>query len=69
VSPLFRQYPVNTIDGGAHDLSQGLGLIRSSNTQPVLVLRFEATDPKSLEDLPAGGDGWLVEQGVKTETA
>ena len=29
----------------------GWGLIRSSNTQPVLVLRFEATDEKRLEKI------------------
>src|SRR6185312_2907586 len=37
-------YPVNTIDGVRITFPQGWGLLRASNTQPVLVMRFEATD-------------------------
>ena len=29
----------------------GWGLVRASNTQPVLVLRFEAQDAKTLEEI------------------
>jgi phosphomannomutase/phosphoglucomutase len=29
----------------------GWGLIRASNTQPVLVMRFEANDPAALESI------------------
>jgi len=38
------QYPVNTIDGVRITFPKGWGLLRASNTQPVLVMRFEATD-------------------------
>jgi len=69
VSHFSAKYPVNTIDGVRMTFPKGWGLIRSSNTQPVLVLRFEATDPKSLEAYRQEVMGWLAEQGVKTETA
>jgi phosphomannomutase/phosphoglucomutase len=69
VSHFSAKYPVNTIDGVRMAFPKGWGLIRSSNTQPVLVLRFEATDPKSLEAYRQEVMGWLAEQGVKTETA
>src|SRR5205823_374432 len=36
------KYPVSTLDGVRITFSQGWGLLRASNTQPVLVLRFEA---------------------------
>ena len=39
------RYPVNTIDGVRITFPKGWGLLRASNTQPVLVMRFEATDP------------------------
>jgi phosphomannomutase len=39
---------VNTIDGLRVDWSDGFGLLRSSNTTPVLVLRFEGHTPEAL---------------------
>jgi phosphomannomutase len=39
---------LSTIDGLRVDWPDGFGLIRSSNTTPVLVLRFEGTTPESL---------------------
>lgn len=38
----FADFPVSTIDGVRIEFPHGWGLIRASNTQPVLVLRFEA---------------------------
>jgi phosphomannomutase/phosphoglucomutase len=38
-----RDYPVNAIDGVRINFGDGWGLVRASNTQPVLVLRFEAS--------------------------
>jgi len=35
-------YPVQTIDGVRISFATGWGLVRASNTQPILVLRFEA---------------------------
>jgi phosphomannomutase/phosphoglucomutase len=39
------------IDGVRVDFGDGWGLIRASNTQPVLVLRFEAPTPARLEEI------------------
>jgi phosphomannomutase/phosphoglucomutase len=58
------KYPINTIDGVRMTFPQGWGLIRSSNTQPVLVLRFEATDPKALDAYRGEVMTWLAAQGV-----
>ena len=44
-----RTNEVNDVDGARVDFEKGWGLIRASNTQPVLVLRFEADDKDSLE--------------------
>ncbi len=40
-----------TIDGIRFNTKNGWGLVRSSNTQPALVLRFEANSPENLEKL------------------
>jgi phosphomannomutase/phosphoglucomutase len=45
------RYEVNTIDGARIQFGDGWGLIRASNTQPVLVLRFEARTPERLEEI------------------
>ena len=42
---------VITVDGVRAVFEKGWGLIRASNTQPVLVMRFEASDPASLESI------------------
>jgi phosphomannomutase/phosphoglucomutase len=39
---------VNTVDGVRITFSNGWGLVRASNTQPVLVLRYEANSQDSL---------------------
>jgi phosphomannomutase/phosphoglucomutase len=58
------KYPVNTIDGVRMTFPKGWGLIRSSNTQPVLVLRFEATDPDARDAYRGEVMSWLAAQGV-----
>ena len=40
---LRKDYPVNEVDGVRVSFSDGWGLVRASNTQPALVLRFEAS--------------------------
>jgi phosphomannomutase/phosphoglucomutase len=42
---------VITVDGIRAVFQNGWGLIRSSNTQPVLVMRFEAVDQASLQSI------------------
>jgi phosphomannomutase/phosphoglucomutase len=46
-----KRHEVVDIDGVRIILPDGWGLIRASNTQPVLVLRCEATSPEKLEDI------------------
>lgn len=46
-----KSYNVIDIDGVRVDFSDGWGLVRSSNTQPVMVLRFEAKTEKRLEEI------------------
>ncbi len=59
------RYPVNTIDGVRISLPDGWGLLRASNTQPVLVLRFEATTAEARDAHQADVMAWLAERGVK----
>ena len=44
---------VGTIDGLRVDFADGFGLVRASNTTPVLVLRFEGHTPEALERIQA----------------
>ncbi|MNV47067.1 Phosphomannomutase/phosphoglucomutase [compost metagenome] len=44
---------LNTIDGLRVDWPDGFGLIRASNTTPVLVLRFEGHTPEALQRIEA----------------
>jgi phosphomannomutase len=44
----FPGAEINTIDGVRADYPDGFGLIRASNTTPVLVLRFEGHTPEAL---------------------
>jgi phosphomannomutase / phosphoglucomutase len=55
---------VITVDGVRAIFEKGWGLIRASNTQPVLVMRFEANDPASLESIKS-----MMEQQVNTIVA
>ena len=50
---------VVTIDGVRAIFDDGWGLIRASNTQPALVLRFEATSPERLATIRAVIEGEL----------
>jgi phosphomannomutase/phosphoglucomutase len=46
-----RSYRVIDIDGVRVDFDDGWGLVRASNTQPALVLRFEARTKERLEEI------------------
>jgi phosphomannomutase/phosphoglucomutase len=50
-SDFKKSYRVIDIDGVRVDFDDGWGLIRPSNTQPVLVLRFEAKTEERLEEI------------------
>jgi phosphomannomutase/phosphoglucomutase len=45
------EYEVNDIDGVRILFGDGWGLVRASNTQPVIVLRFEARTKERLEEI------------------
>lgn len=53
----FRDYPFADIDGIRIQFRDGWGLIRASNTQPALVMRFEAKDEGALERIKGFVEG------------
>ena len=57
-------HDVSDVDGVRVLFGDGWGLIRASNTQPILVLRFEARSAKRLQEIRAELEGWLRAQGV-----
>ncbi|HEU4641722.1 MAG TPA: phosphomannomutase/phosphoglucomutase [Gemmatimonadaceae bacterium] len=62
----FRaSHQVIDVDGVRVLFGDGWGLIRASNTQPVLVLRFEARTPERLRAIEEEMEGWLRSQGVR----
>ena len=61
---LRKDYPIIDIDGVRVKFDDGWGLVRASNTQPVLVLRFEAFSEKRLQEIKK-----LVEDKVQTAVA
>jgi phosphomannomutase/phosphoglucomutase len=61
----FRsQHEVIDIDGARILFSDGWALLRASNTQPVLVARFEARTEAGLALIRGEVEGWLRQQGV-----
>jgi phosphomannomutase/phosphoglucomutase len=50
-----------TVDGVRVLFDDGWGLVRASNTQPVLVLRFEADSPERMEEIRALMEGKIQE--------
>jgi phosphomannomutase/phosphoglucomutase len=60
------RYKTNDVDGVRIQYPGGWGLIRASNTQPVLVLRFEARSRTELDAIRSEVEGWLTHHGVKT---
>ncbi len=53
-----KTHPVIDVDGVRMIFEHGWGLVRASNTQPILVLRFEATTPE-----------WLARYRAEVEAA
>lgn len=54
------RYPVATLDGVRITFPTGWGLVRASNTQPVLVLRFEAATAADLAANRREVETWLA---------
>lgn len=61
---LKEQYPVIEVDGVRFLHPEGWGLVRASNTQPALVLRFEAASQEALKEIK-----YLVEKIMSEEIA
>jgi phosphomannomutase/phosphoglucomutase len=61
---LRKDYPIIDVDGVRVKFEDGWGLVRASNTQPALVLRFEAMTEKRLNEIQL-----LVEEKVRSATA
>ncbi len=57
-------YDVVDVDGVRILFGDGWGLLRTSNTQPVLVARFEARTAERLREIRSEVENWLSEQGV-----
>ncbi len=57
----FKEFDVQTIDGVRVNFEHGWGLVRASNTQPVLVMRFEATTNEKLEEYQTLVQGRIAE--------
>jgi phosphomannomutase/phosphoglucomutase len=61
----FRaRHDVIDVDGVRVLFGDGWGLIRASNTQPIIVTRFEARTEQRLTEIRAEMEGWLREQGA-----
>ena len=62
----FRaRYDVIDVDGVRVLFGDGWGLIRASNTQPVLVTRYEARSPERLAVIQREMEDWLRSQGIE----
>jgi phosphomannomutase/phosphoglucomutase len=59
------RYPVSTIDGVRIAYPEGWGLIRASNTQAILVLRFEGTTAAARDAYQSEVMTWLAGRGVR----
>ncbi|BAH38690.1 phosphomannomutase [Gemmatimonas aurantiaca T-27] len=57
-------YDVIDVDGVRVLFGDGWGLLRASNTQPVIVARYEARSEERLAEIRGVMEGWLREQGV-----
>jgi phosphomannomutase/phosphoglucomutase len=60
-----RAYEVNETDGVRVRFENGWGLLRASNTQPVLVMRFEAGSADDLAEYQSTMDTLLAEATVR----
>ncbi len=64
----FPNATIITIDGVRVDYENCWGLVRASNTTPCLVLRFEANDNKSLNEIKTKFAEWLKSNGISADS-
>src|SRR6266700_4212758 len=56
------KYPLSPLAAVRTPFAQGWGLVRASNTQPVLLLRFEAASESALASYRTEVESWLAAQ-------
>ena len=59
-----RDHEVIDVDGARVLFGDGWGLIRASNTEPVLVARYEARTAERLAEIRGEMEGWLAGEGI-----
>lgn len=59
-----RGHEVIDVDGARVLFGDGWGLIRASNTEPVLVARYEAKTPERLAEIRGTMEAWLAGEGI-----
>jgi phosphomannomutase/phosphoglucomutase len=64
VAHFKKTHEVIEVDGARVLYGDGWGLVRASNTQPILVVRFEALSPVRLREIRADVADWLATQGI-----
>jgi phosphomannomutase/phosphoglucomutase len=64
VEEFGRDHEVIDVDGARVLFDGGWGLLRASNTQPVLVMRVEARTEERLREIRSTMERWLAGQGV-----
>ncbi|MDE2874961.1 MAG: phosphomannomutase/phosphoglucomutase [Gemmatimonadota bacterium] len=64
VEHFSSRHEVIAVDGVRVLFGDGWGLIRASNTQPVIVARYEARTQDRLAEIQETMGGWLRDQGV-----
>jgi phosphomannomutase / phosphoglucomutase len=65
VTYFSRDHEVVDVDGARVLFGDGWGLIRASNTEPVLVARYEAKTAARLAEIRSTMEDWLRERGVR----
>jgi phosphomannomutase/phosphoglucomutase len=69
VESFQEDYDVIDVDGARVLFDGGWGLLRASNTQPVLVLRYEARTQQQLDHIRDTMETWLRSRGVSMNPA
>jgi phosphomannomutase/phosphoglucomutase len=59
-----KDHEVIDVDGARVLFGDGWGLIRASNTEPVLVARYEARTQERLAEIQGMMEGWLAGEGI-----
>ncbi|RYZ96506.1 MAG: phosphomannomutase, partial [Proteobacteria bacterium] len=62
---LKAKYTTNDIDGVRVEFGDAWGLVRASNTQPVIVMRFEAQTPERLAEVRGIIEGEAKKAGLE----